>query len=472
MKENTNRLALKAGSWYIISNFALKSILILTTPIFTRMLSPYEFGITYTYTSWLGIFTIIGTLDIYSCVQIARNDFDDKDINSFVSSILSLSTLSLALLYIAIKLIGEPAIQFIGLPPILVDIMFLEILFGNAFTIQQTKHRVYFHYKEFVAFSALIAILSPLIAIFLINLQRENLYYGKIIGNAMPKLIISFFIYLLIMRKGKCIYKKEYWKYALIISLPLIPHHLAGNVLSHFDRIMINKYASISDTGLYSLSYSYATILSIIWTSFNQAWTPWFLVKMKDDNVGEIKRFVKPYVIAFTCIFLVILFIGPEAIKFFGPKEYWGGMWVVPPVLLGMFFQFIYSLYVNIEFYYKKTNYIAIGTVFAAVLNIVLNYIFIPIYGYLAAAYTTLAGYFAIFILHFIIAKKWESRDLYGTVFVFSWMALVITITILATVFYNYIIIRFILLVSLLFLATAKYKSQLQGITKILRRVK
>lgn len=60
MKESTNKLALKAGSWYIKSNFALKSILILTTPILTRMLSPYEFGITYTYTFWLGIFTAIG----------------------------------------------------------------------------------------------------------------------------------------------------------------------------------------------------------------------------------------------------------------------------------------------------------------------------------------------------------------------------------------------------------------------------
>ena len=116
MKNNINKLALKAGSWYIISNFLIKGVAVISIPIFTRLLSPSDFGITNTYTSWLGILTIIGTLDIYSCVQIARYNIDEKDIDSFVSSILTLSSISVLFLYLIFKLLGDYAYTLIGLP--------------------------------------------------------------------------------------------------------------------------------------------------------------------------------------------------------------------------------------------------------------------------------------------------------------------------------------------------------------------
>ena len=470
MMKNTNKLALKAGGWYIISNFLLKGIAIFTTPIFTRLLSPNDFGVTNTYTSWLGIMTIIGTLDIYSCVQIARHDYSDEEINSFLSSILTLSTVSVILLYILIKLLGSTAIDLIGLPSGLVDIMFLEVLFTNAFTIMQTKQRAYLKYKQFVIFSALIAVLSPLFSIILINLQESELYYGKIIGNAIPRLIVSIFIYIYIIKKGKSFVNLDHWKYALLISVPLIPHHLAGNILNHFDKIMINKYAGSADTGLYSLGYSYALILSVAWTSFNQAWVPWFYSKMKEENISDIKKFVKPYTILFTMIFIFMIVIGPEAIKVFGPKEYWSSRWVIPPVLLGIFFQFMYSLFVNIEFYMKKTQFIAIGTILAAVLNFGLNFFFIPRFGYISAAYTTLAGYLLLFILHYLISKKWLNEDIYNEKFLFSWTLSICAITSLIIIFYENITIRYGIAIILYVFLFSKYRKYLKDLILNARR--
>lgn len=470
MKENTNKLALKAGSWYVISNFLLKGIAIITTPIFTRLLSPEAFGITSTYTSWLGILTVVGTLDIYACVQIARHDFEDKEIDEFTSSILTVSTISLLFLYVIVKLLGDTAVSFFALPQLLIDIMFLEVLLTNAFTIMQTKHRAYFRYREFVAFSAAIAILSPIFAILLINLQESDLYYGKIIGSAVPKLIISLFIYIHIMKKGKCYYNLRYWKYALAITLPLIPHGLAGNILNHFDKVMINRYVGPSETGLYSLAYSYASILLVVWTSFNQAWVPWFYSKMKELNYKDIRDYVKPYLVAFTMIFYCMLFIGPEALKIFGPEEYWGGIWVIPPVLLSIYFQFIYSLYVNVEFYLRKTKYIAIGTVTAAALNIFLNYLLIPRYGYIIAAYTTLVGYIVLFILHYNIANMWIKQDIFGKKFVFVWIGLIVLLTYISIVLYNYQYIRYIILVIVTLITAASYKSHLVQFYRGMRR--
>lgn len=470
LENTTNKIALKAGLGYIISNFLIKATAIITTPIFTRLISPEAFGIVNTYTSWLGIFTIIGTLDIYSCVQIARHDYSDDDMDSFLSSILTASSFSVVLLYLVVKILGSSIQNYIGLPPLLIDIMFIEILFTNAFTIMQTKQKAYFKYKEFIFFSLTISLLSPICAIILINLQNSDLFYGKIIGTAIPKVIISAIIFLYILKKGKTYIKLNYWKYGLTISVPLIAHHLSGNLLNHFDKIMINQYVGPTSTGLYSLAYSYTLILSVMWTSFNQAWTPWFYEKMKINDIGQIKIFVKPYIVSFSLIFIGMLFLGPEALRIFGPEQYWNGKWVIPPILLGLFYQFMYSLYVNIEFFHKKTRYIPIGTVAASFINIFLNILLIPIYGYTVAGYTTLIGYIFLFIFHYYISGKWVEEDILGKKFIFSSILLMSLITFLALTLYNFFLLRYLCLIVIIIVIIAKYYFQVMMFMKNIRR--
>jgi O-antigen/teichoic acid export membrane protein len=79
---------------------------------------------------------------------------------------------------------------------------------------------------------------------------------------------------------------------------------------------------------------------------------------------------------------------------------------VIPPVACAVFFQFLYPLFSTIEFYYEKTHYILASSCLSAVLNIVLNYIFIPKYGYIIAGYTTLVCYIFFAFLHYLFQKK------------------------------------------------------------------
>ena len=472
MSQSTNRAALRAGTWYIIGNFALKSIALITTPIFTRLLTPNDFGITQTYTSWMGIITIIGTLDIYSCIQIARHDYKDSEVDRFVSSVLTLSTLSLSFVYLLINVFRGVMEPILGIPWILVDLLFVEVLFTNAFTLMQTKLKSFLRYKAFLFFSLLIAVASPLLAIVLISGQTSDLYFWRILGFALPKIGISAFIFIYILSKGKTFYNKSYWKYALWISVPLIPHHLAGNILNHFDKIQINSIIGSAEAGIYSLGYNIALILSTAWQSFNGAWVPWFFGKMKNDEVDDIRRFVKPYLVAFTLIFFFFLSIGPEAIRILGPEAYWGGAQVVPPVLLGIYAQFLYSLYVNIEFYYKKTGYIAFGTIFAAVLNIVLNAIFIPIFGYVAAAYTTLVGYLSLMAIHVYVSSQWEKRDLFDLRFILSWSLFVFVASFAIAMLYDAPIWRFTLVTVIFVIGVVTYRQKMLNLLKSLRRKK
>lgn len=92
--------------------------------------------------------------------------------------------------------------------------------------------------------------------------------------------------------------------------------------------------------------------------------------------------------------------VGPEVVKLLASSAYWDGIKIIPPIVLSNFVIFAYTLYVNTEHYYKKTKGITVNTVVAAIVNIVLNFLFIPKFGYVAAAYTTLASYLVSFALH------------------------------------------------------------------------
>ena len=93
MNETNSAKALKSGVWYTVANFIMKGIGFITTPIFTRLLSHDEFGLYSNYASWLQTFTMFVTLNLASTFISARFDFED-DFDGYISSVLSLSTVS------------------------------------------------------------------------------------------------------------------------------------------------------------------------------------------------------------------------------------------------------------------------------------------------------------------------------------------------------------------------------------------
>ena len=87
------------------------------------------------------------------------------------------------------------------------------------------------------------------------------------------------------------------------------------------------------------------------------------------------------------------------------PASYWSGIKIIPFIALAYYFNFLYSFPANYEFFCEKTVFISIGTLCAAIINIVLNFLLIPSYGILGAAIATLIGYVFSFLFHDIIAR-------------------------------------------------------------------
>ncbi len=188
-------------------------------------------------------------------------------------------------------------------------------------------------------------------------------------------------------------------------SIPIIPHSFAMMALGQIDRIMILKYVGSSEAGVYSFGYSYAVILSVVVNSIMNAWQPWLFEKLKLKSHSEIKKSCKLLNFVTGILTISFVLIAPEVLRLLGSESYWEAKKMVTPVALGTLFQFFYTYFVNIEMYCKQTSLIAVGSVGGALINYILNLIFIPRYGYIVAAYTTMIGYLLLMLYHMVVYK-------------------------------------------------------------------
>ena len=432
---------IKAGFWYTFSNFLVRGIAFLTMPIFTRIMSSYDIGVFSNILAWFNILAIVTTFEIYSSINIARFDYKD-DLDSYISSSLILSTLITSVFYVVALIFHNFFEKLLLIDFQTLNIIFIYLLVFPAFQMFQTKNQIQYNYKPTTIVSILSSVLSTICAIACIFIFSNKLV-GRIYGYFVPLIIICFILYIHLIFKGNKSSKK-YWKYALKISFPLIWHLLAGYLLNASDRIMITKIVSPEANALYTISYSVASVVSILWLSLNNAWSPWAYEKMDRKDYSSLKSYSKPYTILFMLVVFGIMLFGPELLFIMGGKEYSTAIFVLPPVMVGFIFQFVYSLYVNIEFYHKKQKNIAIGTIIACIANIILNLIFIPIFGYIAAAYTTLVGYVLLFLIHYYLVKRLKCTHWYDKSFFFKVLSLSILSIGIFDLLYIFDIIRYI----------------------------
>lgn len=231
---------------------------------------------------------------------------------------------------------------------------------------------------------------------------------GRIVPTALINVAFGLITVALVYARSHVLYNREYLKYGLAISMPLVLHGIALNILSQSDRTMITWLADASQTGVYSLIYNFSMIATVITTSLDGVWVPWFTERLKNRDIKSINDLAVDYINLMTYAMVGVMLVGPEVVKLLASSKYWEGISIIPPVVLANYIIFAYTLYVNIEHFYKKTPYITVNTLIAAGSNLILNYIFIPLYGYVAAAYTTLFSYLLAFVLHARYAKKLE----------------------------------------------------------------
>ena len=395
----------KSGIWFTVGTFFVQGISFITMPIFTRLLGTTGFGIVTVYTTWLSVFTTLITLGLVATVNNAKVDFKER-YDEFASSILFLATIFASIWLILGFVFKKQIGTIINLNNILVMFLIIQSFFGFIVDFSNAKLNAEYKYKKYLLISISSAILNTILAIILINNFKSDKYYGRIDSLLIVAVIYGIILYVIAMKKGKKLINFEYWKYALILSIPAIVHLLSGVILQSVDTVMINSMLGPSAAGIYSFAYKIGMIMYIVWLACNKAWVPWFYENMKEKNYEDIRQKIKYYIMIFSIMGFVLIFISPEIGKIMGTKDFYSGLDYVPLIMVGYYFQFLYSIPANLEFYTKNTKLLSLGTLIAALTNVVLNYILIPRYGAVAATWTTIIAYIILFLYHYFISLR------------------------------------------------------------------
>lgn len=395
----------RASIWFLVCSFMQRGVSMITTPIFTRLMSTEEYGQFNVFNSWFGILAIIVSMSLYQGVYTQGLIKYDEDRPVFSSSLQGL-TLTLVLAWTVIYLSFHTFLnRLFTLTTVQMLSMLVMIWTGAVFGFWSSEQRVLYSYKKLLIITIILSIARPAVGAIMVLLSDDKVT-ARILSIVVVELVLFTGLFVSQMRKGKKFYSPQYWKYAVMFNLPLIPHYLSQIVLNSADRIMIGRMIGNSEAGIYSLAYSVASIISIFVTALSQTISPWFYQKIKENKPKEVVSVAYPTIIIIAVISLGLILLAPEVVAIFAPKSYYEAIYVMPPVTMGIFFLYCYDMFAKFAFYYEKTVFIMIASVAGAVLNIILNYIFIKMFGYIAAGYTTLFCFIVYASGHYIFMRK------------------------------------------------------------------
>ena len=236
------------------------------------------------------------------------------------------------------------------------------------------------------------------------------------------------------------------------MSLPLIGYAFAAQILNVSDRMMISKMVGNDAVGIYSTLYTVSSISLLVWTAINSSFIP-YLYQNIEKKGNRIKELSLALMGSYAIIAVMLTFLAPEIVKILATKEYYEAIYIMPPIAAGVFLTSVSNMYSNLLIYHKKTNYIMYSSIIAATVNLILNYICINAFGYMAAAYTTLIAYIVLAGTQAMFARKIHFKEtgkksVYNDNAVFVMAILTIIAALFGLVLYRYTWLRYIIICS------------------------
>lgn len=409
---------INAGLIYMIGNIMIKGVSFLTIPLYTRLMLIVDYGIYNTYVAYVSIVTFFVCLGLDPTLKNAEYDYNEKK-DLYLANVYYLTLIASAILLIFVCVVKDYLAKILSIDSALLILIVVQAEATAIINIYNIKLSLSYSGGTYLKISFFNTICGICFSVFLILIFfPKNTYWGRIIGSIIPLIIVAVMLIYKYLLSKKTKLNKEMAIYGLKIGLPVVPHFLSQIVNAQFDRIMISKLVGYAESGIYSFTYNIAIILQIVYQSLDNIWSTWFFKTMQQKNYEKIRVNSKKYIMIITFFTVSLLTIAREFIMIFSTKEYWKGINISFPLIIGIYFLYLYTLPAGVEYYYKKTKYIARGSILTAILNIVLNYLTIPVFGYEAAAYTTLICYIVLFCIHWLIYRRLLNENIFSLSFI------------------------------------------------------
>src|SRR6267143_203280 len=387
----------------------------LLVPLYTNVLHPDQYGIiTYVYSimAFINVIYSYGMESAYFKYSSTLEIGTGKE--NFTTPFTSLFASSLFFSW-AIAALASPVAGAMSLPPeygsvvyYMAAILAFDALAIIPFASLRMEHKA----RQFATLKFLNIIVNVVMNIVLLVTLHSGIE-GIFISSLTASVVTFLLLLPTVYRHLGGRFNPALFRSLLKFGLPSIPAGLSATAVQVIDRPILRALTNDATVGIYQANYRLGIFMMLIVSVYDYAWRPFYFSIAKDSNAREVFARVLTYLVLLMAgVFLGLTFFMGDIVKvsFFGRHiinpAYWSGLNIVPIVLLGYLFLGVYTNLSAGIYIEKKTHYLPIIPFLSALVNVVANYLLIPLMGMMGAAWATFLAYFAMAVAGYIIAQR------------------------------------------------------------------
>lgn len=392
--------AFKQGSHYFLANIFVQFLGVIGIRIFTKLLSPEDFGIYEVFLNAIKLLAILLPLNSVVALNIYmyKPNIDKK---IFVGNVFLISTFFFLFGSGLIYIFQNEIAVFLNIPIKLMP--FLPLMVGIQ-VVYNVFHSINIIYEK-SKWNAFGLVLNNVLRLsfsigFILFFRQLEGFYARIIGEIIGTGLISIAVLWFLKDYGQLKFDINYSKLILFQGISMILYTSSVFILNYFDTLMINQSVGSKEAGLYSFAYKIGTIYYGLIQSFQLGFLSKYNQALHNKTYDSITDQLKSIIKLVTFITIGFILLSPEMGRILSANNAFNDALILSPiVILGYFLLFIFDLY-NVSLFQSRKNMMITAIIFSVgVLNIVLNKVFIPIYGYKIAAINTLFSFFIMFLM-------------------------------------------------------------------------
>jgi O-antigen/teichoic acid export membrane protein len=407
---------------YGASDFVQKAVSFVLIPVYTRHLTTADYGIVGILSATASLAAVVLGMGLRSSVVRQYYDYrsDPRALARYLGTVLWLVVGGGSAVAAALSLWGRPLFErvFDDVPfAPFVPLTLWTALFTATGTVLLSLYRAREQALRYAALQIGSLLLSSAAILHFVVVRGDGAH-----GFATGLFLASGALFLgylaLAAREASWRFSADKARAALAYGLPLVPHLLAASVLAAMDRIVLERITSLDQVGLYTLGYQIGMVVGLVAASINSAWTPIFYDRARaPDAARTFARVFTPYAAGLAWLAGALALFAREIVSLLAADAYGGAAAVVPIVAAGYLCQGLYFMLSTPIFYARRTHLVALASVSAALLDVVLVVAWAPRMGIAGAAYATLASFALLAAAAFAIARRllpipYEARKL------------------------------------------------------------
>lgn len=423
MRPDRNTYLLKNILLFALSTFGTKIISFFLVPIYTNTLNTNDYGLVDLISTLVSILAPVFTLNIGEGVM--RFSLDD---NANYDDVSSVGTL-FGLLSIFISLIVIPIGNCFSLTKKYSILIYFYCVSSGLFTIAYCNLRGREKLFQFAITNIIQTFSAAILNIYFLVFRKMgvNGYFLAFIISDYVALVYALFTGSFSKTIKKFKIKINLLKQMLVYSAVLVPNSMMWWIMNSSDRIMVTGMISSSANGIYGVSYKIPSVLSVVSTVFNQAWN---YSAIHENNSDDIETYTNHMYMALLSLLSIVtgflMLIMKPFMRIYVSNSYYSAWKYTPFLLIGNYFMVLGTFLSSQYTVNKDSKGFLFSGIIGALVNVVLNFILIPIIGVSGAALATCVSYFMVFIYRVIDTRKYVVINVVNNRFIINSLLLII----------------------------------------------